>query len=114
MWLSFKWRYVYFSLKYTQYIILLTKIIFYSDNNDTDDLYLDTPQIRRRNDDGIILEADDFDDYVTSANDPDILVPEHIYGNTNESQIEPLWEGTNTGEFVDGIGCFTGLLTCKT
>ena len=57
-----------------------------------------------REDGGLMLEPDDFDEFVTSSNDPDIDTDNII--NSEEShdndvnEFNNLWDSTNTGEFV--------------
>ena len=58
-----------------------------------------------REDGGLMLEPDDFDDFVTSLNDPDIDT-DNIGGNSEEqhdnavNEFTNLWDSTNTGEFI--------------
>ena len=65
-------------------------------NNDND-LY-NLPRSRRRDDEGLVLDVDDFDDYITSSNDPDIEIPLHDYSTPRE--YTHLWDSTDTSEFV--------------
>ena len=71
-----------------------------SSNDSWDDTDLTLKQRRTREDGGLMLEPDDFDDFVTSSNDPDIDT-DNIGGNSEEQhEFTNLWDSTNTGEFV--------------
>ena len=65
-------------------------------NND-DDVY-NLPRSRRINDEGLVLDVDDFYDYITSSNDPDVEIP--LNDDSTPCEYTRLWDSTNTGEFV--------------
>ena len=78
------------------------------DNNDNDETDLIPPSNVNRNSNGdLILTPDDFDDFVTSCNDPDLFVND--ISNINQHQltdhdaISNLWDTTNAGEFAYAV-----------
>ena len=66
---------------------------------------LDISRTKRREDSGLVLEVDDFDDYVTSTNDPDF--DERSPDDQEEDPIVQnqfqLWDSTNTGEYAFNV-----------
>ena len=72
-------------------------------DNESDDIHFQQPRATRRNDGGLILNVDDFEDHLTSVQDPDNPITDRtddIQDDNNVEEYNNHFYTTNSGEFI--------------